>query len=46
MTINELEDFIRNRMKMSHIYQPLLIGSSVDAGASATFRQLAESFLD
>ncbi len=32
-------------MKMSHIYQPLLIRSLVDAGGSATLRQLATYFL-
>jgi diadenosine tetraphosphate (Ap4A) HIT family hydrolase len=32
-------------MKMSHIYQPLLIKSLVDAGGAATLRQLATYFL-
>ena len=30
---------------MSHIYQPLLIRSLLDAGGSATVRQLATAFL-
>ena len=44
MTFTELCDFVTNRMRMSHIYQPLLIRCLVDAGGSATIRQLAEEF--
>jgi ATP adenylyltransferase len=45
MTFESLIDFFENKMSMSHIYQPLLIRSLVDAGGSATIRQLADSFL-
>ena len=45
MQYSELVDFIELRMRMSHIYQPLLIRSLVDAGGSATVRQLAQSRL-
>ena len=45
MTFKELTDFINDQMRMSHIYQPLLIRSLVDAGGSATLRQLAQTFL-
>lgn len=45
MTYEELVDFLENRMRMSHIYQPLLIRSLVDAGGAATIRQLAQAFL-
>ncbi len=45
MTYEQLVDFISSKMKMSHIYQPLLIRSLVDAGGSATLRQLAQFFL-
>jgi ATP adenylyltransferase len=45
MTFEELTDFLKNRMRLSHIYQPLLIRSLVDAGGLATLRQLANSFL-
>ncbi|MCK4409764.1 MAG: HNH endonuclease [Candidatus Eisenbacteria sp.] len=45
MTFKELEAFLREQMRMSHIYQPLLIRSSLDAGGSATVRQLATAFL-
>lgn len=45
MTFDEIVDFIRSRMTMSHIYQPLLIRSLVDAGGIAMVRQLAYEFL-
>jgi hypothetical protein len=45
MTFEQLTDFLKNKMRLSHIYQPLLIRSLVDAGGSATLRQLASSFL-
>ena len=45
MTYDQIVDFITSKMKMSHIYQPLLIRSLVDAGGSATLRQLAQFFL-
>ena len=45
MEFPELIDFIDNRMKMSHIYQPLLLRILVEAGGTATIRQLAHGFL-
>jgi diadenosine tetraphosphate (Ap4A) HIT family hydrolase len=45
MTFEELSDFLEKRMKMSHVYQPLLIKALVDAGGSATIRQIALNFL-
>lgn len=45
MRYEELKDFIEGRMRMSHIYQPLLIKILVESGGSATVRQLALSFL-
>jgi len=45
MTFANLIDFIKNRMSMSHIYQPLLIKSLVESGGTATIRQLANVFL-
>jgi len=45
MKFNDLIDFLENRMRMSHIYQPLLIKSLVEAGGSATTRQIAHAFL-
>lgn len=45
MTCEQLEDFISNKMSMSHIYQPLLIRSLVESDGTATLRQLAQAFL-
>lgn len=44
MHYRELLHFIERQMRMSHIYQPLLIRSLVDAGGCATIRQLAQVF--
>ena len=45
MKFDELIDFLENRMRMSHIYQPLFIKSLVNVGGSATIRQVAHQFL-
>ncbi len=45
MKFEDLIDFIDNRMRMSHIYQPLLLRILVEAGGMATIRQLAHGFL-
>ena len=45
MEFADLIDFIDNRMKMSHIYQPLMLHILVEAGGTATIRQLAHGFL-
>jgi diadenosine tetraphosphate (Ap4A) HIT family hydrolase len=45
MTFQKLIDFLENKMSMAHIYQPLLIRSLVDAGGSATIRNLANNFV-
>jgi diadenosine tetraphosphate (Ap4A) HIT family hydrolase len=45
MTFDEIVEFVENRMRLSHIYQPLLIKSLVEAGGSATLRQLSLDFL-
>jgi ATP adenylyltransferase len=44
MTFDELRNFIAERMRMSHVYQPLLIRSLLEAGGTATVRQLAAEF--
>ena len=46
MIADDLIEFLQNRMSMSHIYQPLLIKSLIDAGGTATIRQLALQFLN
>lgn len=45
MTFEELKDFMEQRMKLSHIYQPLLIKNLLNSGGSSTIRQMALSFL-
>jgi len=45
MTFDDLADFIEHKMRMSHIYQPLLIKTLVESGGSATLRYLANEFL-
>jgi len=45
VTFEELIEFVEKKMSMSHIYQPLMIRSLVDAGGASTLRQLAQSFL-
>ncbi len=46
LSFNELVDFIDHKMRMSRIYQPLLIRTLVDTGGTATLRQVAMVFLD
>lgn len=45
LKFEQLVDFIRKEMRMSHVYQPLLIRALVDSGGYATVRQLARAFL-
>lgn len=45
MQFDALCEFLRKRMRMSHIYQPLLIRSLLDCDGMATLRQLAHAFL-
>ena len=45
MTFEELRDFLASKMKMSHIYQPLLIKTLIESGGVSTIRQLATAFL-
>ena len=45
MDHDDLVAFIRDEMRMQHIYQPLLIKTLVECGGSATVRQLAQAVL-
>jgi diadenosine tetraphosphate (Ap4A) HIT family hydrolase len=40
-----LRDFLTTRMRMSHIYQPLMIRTLLTHGGRATVRQIASTFL-
>ena len=42
----ELEEFIRRRMKMTHIYQPLMIKTLLESGREATAEDIARGFLN
>ncbi|HEX3045271.1 MAG TPA: HNH endonuclease [Bacillota bacterium] len=44
MTFTDLKSFLTQKMRMSHIYQPLLIKTLLEAGGLATVRQLAIEF--
>jgi hypothetical protein len=44
MRAEELLSFIETKMKMSHVYQPLLIRSLLDRGNASTTRDLAVDF--
>jgi ATP adenylyltransferase len=44
MKYEQLAEFIESQMSMSHIYQPVLIKTLVEAGGSATVRQIATAF--
>jgi hypothetical protein len=39
-TLEEFLDFLKKRMKPSHIYQPVMIKTLIDCGGSATVRQM------
>lgn len=44
MTFTDLKLFLAQKMRMSHIYQSLLIKILLEAGGLATIRQLAREF--
>lgn len=41
----DLEDFITNKMKMSHIYQPVMLSVLLKEGGEATLEQIAQALL-
>ena len=45
MKADDLLEFINTKMRMSHVYQPLLIRSLLDAGGQASLRQVAADFV-
>lgn len=45
MEYEELREFLMSKMKLHHIYQPLLIKTLIEVGGTATIRQLATVFL-
>jgi hypothetical protein len=45
MTYERLADFIQNRMRMSHVYQPVMLMALLRAGGRASTRDIARSIL-
>jgi ATP adenylyltransferase len=45
MTFDELKLFLLKKMRLSYVYEPLLIRTLIDSGGSATVRQFAVRFL-
>ena len=45
MNYQDLVDFVENRMRMSHVYQPVMIQTLLLKGGQATEREVAEAIL-
>lgn len=45
MTYDELRDFIRNRMRMSHIYQPVMLRTLLSQGGRCSTATIAQEIL-
>jgi ATP adenylyltransferase len=45
MDFKQLRDFIENKMRMQHIYQPLMIKTLLENEGLASVRTIAETFL-
>lgn len=46
MDFEELEHFIEHVMKMTHVYQPLMIKTLLESGGTATAEDIARDFLN
>jgi hypothetical protein len=44
-SFEHLKDFIRKRMRMSHIYQPVMIKELLTGGGKSSIRNIAAAFL-
>lgn len=45
MTYGQLLDFIEHRMRMSHVYQPVMLKVLLEAGGKASFKEIAKAIL-
>ena len=45
MTFDQLLNFIQNRMRMSHIYQPVMLTKLLESGGTATETEIATEIL-
>ena len=44
-TPSDLRDFLQRRMRMSHVYQPVMLKALIQGGGSASLRAIAAAFL-
>jgi ATP adenylyltransferase len=44
-SFKDLRDFLRKRMRMSHIYQPVMLKELLQRGGEANIREVAAAFL-
>ena len=45
MNYRDLEDFIQNRMRMSHVYQPVMLMTLLEGGGKASTTAVAKAIL-
>ena len=45
LSASQLEDFIRRKMRMSHIYQPVMLKTLLENGGEATVEQIVKALL-
>jgi hypothetical protein len=45
MTYEQLLDFVQNRMRMSHVYQPVMLMTLLRRGGSSSISNIARSIL-
>jgi ATP adenylyltransferase len=41
-----LRDFLQNKMRMSHVYQPIMIKKLLERGGCATVQEIATDLLE
>jgi hypothetical protein len=41
MTYERLVDFVKNRMRMSHVYQPVILMTLLQAGGRSSIEEIA-----
>jgi ATP adenylyltransferase len=45
MTYEQLADFVENRMRMSHVYQPVMLVALLRGGGRSSTKEIARSIL-
>jgi len=46
LNYRDCEDFIQNRMRMSHVYQPVMLMTLLEGGGKASTTAIAKAILD